>query len=117
MSSTDIEPRRPAGHPPTLEIASDLDTEVVRIVDLEAGQYVLLPEDAEDPDINLEVDLEYEAPLLVRVREWSGPDATEVSFDNPAGEIVFEMCPGEEETIRLVVPDQEHERWSVHAGD
>jgi len=112
MPETDTD-RHIARTPPTIPVTTDLDTEIVDIIDLEPGDFVLLPEDCEDSEISLLVDEEYEEPLLVLVAAWNtkGGGECEVELHNPQGETYAEIIPQHGEQIRRVLPGQHHAVW------
>jgi len=102
--------------PPTISAAGDVVTDVIPILDLEPGDYVLFPEEFEEPGVNLEVAHDYDQPLVLRVADWrpSSDDEhspAEIVFDCPECDEYAVVVPGEDETIRLIVPGQDHPKW------
>ena len=95
-----------------VQLVGELRTTVVEAFALEPGQYVVLPEDADDAEVALLVDMQDGVPVLWRVLPW-GEETMEYStlrLDAPEGDqLNLTVVPGDE--VRLVLPGQEHEVW------
>jgi hypothetical protein len=96
-----------------IEIVDNLKTTLVPADGLASNNYVLLPEDADNPDVSLYVSPDYPAPVVWRVDGWYVPDGeTEQVLRLDAPEERLEVFVDDDTPpIRLILPGQNHETW------